>query len=390
MGTESNRASEHDIGAPPPDHGSSHHGQGVASRSRPTRLEPPSPEDLEALDSAFSSLDLPDNSGQVTIDTCLVHLKLLAAFQTLKEEIEYEGELGGISDSRAEDAASREAIGKQNSETRQKRWSVFVARAVDRYEAWWNSPRGAPLTELDMASETSPKYASFTDGTERFSWGPRVLPPLDVLLVWHSHMLNPKDYLEDCLRSGLRGLWTSGMPWKLVNRAIDSQFTYTVDVACMAAWESLTGRKWARVVDAPCKSVKCPSCFELEQVLWTTWGLGESDTRNRPGQGYCDDNLKFHCSQCITTMDKPFLELSRFIDDFEGLLTDGRPMPGTILDKESGMQTVDQEKNFKWTKAYQRTFPNRLVGKGLKSELLDLLRPDEPRQCIPRGKDIRG
>ena len=55
-------------------------------------------------------------------------------------------------------------------------------------------------------------------------------------MVFHSHMLNPRNFLEDCIRFDARGLWARGMPWAEVNQAIDTRFDYNVSEATKAAW----------------------------------------------------------------------------------------------------------------------------------------------------------
>ena len=52
-----------------------------------------------------------------------------------------------------------------------------------------------------------------------YSKDPSTLPPVDVLMVWHSHMLNPRAYLEDCLRNGQMHMWRTalcGKRWRTV------------------------------------------------------------------------------------------------------------------------------------------------------------------------------
>lgn len=38
-----------------------------------------------------------------------------------------------------------------------------------------------------------------------------MLPPLDIITVWHSFMLNPRVFLEDCLRHRKMGSWATGL-----------------------------------------------------------------------------------------------------------------------------------------------------------------------------------
>jgi hypothetical protein len=149
-----------------------------------------SPEDLDQLNSAFSSLNLPQIAYEVTPDTCLAHLKLLFAFQSLKETIGYTDGLWEIYDSRlfpnrkngAGASEKAEGLDDQTKKNlallREKRWAIYVTRAVDRYESWWHSVPKNPLTEDDM-SEESDKYTHFTRETpSAFSWNGDILPPL--------------------------------------------------------------------------------------------------------------------------------------------------------------------------------------------------------------------
>lgn len=49
---------------------------------------------------------------------------------------------------------------------------------------------------------------------------------VDVLMVWHSFMLNPRTYLEDCLRFGIMDIWKMGMPWKAVDAVINTWYDF--------------------------------------------------------------------------------------------------------------------------------------------------------------------
>jgi hypothetical protein len=94
-------------------------------------------------------------------------------------------------------------------------------------------------------------------------------------MVWHTHMLNPRDFLEDTIRVGLRDLWTAGMPWSLVNSAIDSKFNYDASKA-KDNWEGRTGHAWDSIHDPPEKTIGCPACKVSVSIPWTTCGMPES------------------------------------------------------------------------------------------------------------------
>lgn len=100
-------------------------------------------------------------------------------------------------------------------------------------------------------------------------------------MVLHTHMLNPRNFLEDCLRVGHRGLWLAGMPWRLVNAAVDNDFNYHVSEEAKARWIGITGRPWDNVEEAMVKVVKCPACHISLEIPWTTCGLAETNTTDK-------------------------------------------------------------------------------------------------------------
>lgn len=340
-----------------------------------------SQEAIDGLNSAFASLNLPSTAvTNVNEDTCLAHLKLLSAFELLKEDVGYTDGLFNIFDSRATAENGKGSVEECSVEEllckiREKRWALFVARAVDRYEAWWNTLKSdsEPLMIENMYCD-SPKGPMFTSTTTFLKWTTLMLPPLDVLMVWHAHMLNPRSYLEDCMRHGLVGLWNFGMPWHLVNEAIDTGFSYTVSEDCIAAWENISGRAWNNADDPMTKSLKCPFCAEAHQVQWTTCEQPEDSQSPSPGligEGYGDGGLSYVCFRCGKTINQDLLEVVKFVNDVQALLSNNCPMPGTVLSYVTGMpeKAVDFP-----GKKFKRFFVNRLIKNHLSSHLLGLIK----------------
>jgi len=100
------------------------------------------------------------------------------------------------------------------------------------------------------------------------------MPP-DILMVLHSHMLNPRSFLEDTIRSGLSSLWTAGMPWKLVSEAIGADLSYATSNQAKQSWVARTGRNWANQDDSLARLMVCPFCQAENHVPWTTCGMSE-------------------------------------------------------------------------------------------------------------------
>ncbi|KAH6897304.1 hypothetical protein B0T10DRAFT_535886 [Thelonectria olida] len=334
------------------------------------------------LVSSHSSPTIPDSSEteDLNVVNCLVHLKLMHAFQSLKEDIGYTDGLWGIWNTRAE-------IGRINhqsseikesyvdpiclsddekiqtlSKLREKRWAVYVARAVERYEAWWLSFYEPSLTQKDMAEPKSTSYEAFHMAGDSLDWNGMIMPPLDVLLIFHTHMLNPRAFLEDALRYGASQLWTAGMPWDRINKAIDGHFNYHVSEENKARWFARTGCRWDNTDDTLTKTLSCPSCKQRSNVAWTTCDLSEyPSTTERPGLagcGYGDGRFQFPCS-CGLIITKQALSVKKFANDINVLVKKGIPMPGTILDSSDGLpRLLPTTRN---GMADHRGFPNRII-----------------------------
>jgi hypothetical protein len=98
----------------------------------------------------------------VTVPELKLHLRLLAAFDRLQQEVRKTPEAAG------------------NVLDGDTRWAVFCTRAEKNYERW--------VQELAVADGEVEQILE------------RGLPGLEVMMVWHAHMLNPRKYYEDTKR----------------------------------------------------------------------------------------------------------------------------------------------------------------------------------------------
>ena len=126
------------------------------------------------------------SSSTVSRDQCVAHLKFLATLADLRDFVSNQDGLFGLHDSDADKfpKADKEATTPSPSyeeamaRIREKRWAVYTARAVDRYEKWWFAalPKsGEPVTLADQESAT---YEAITDCFTKVLWTPQNLPPL--------------------------------------------------------------------------------------------------------------------------------------------------------------------------------------------------------------------
>ncbi|GFP57240.1 glycine-rich domain-containing protein 1 [Trichoderma asperellum] len=371
------------------------------------QTNPPSNIDITA---SFAHLAISSNppTGIPSVDTCLAHLKLLHAIHSLKEDVGYTDGLWGLWDDRADkdtdiivdgalpsgvdlDRLSKDEKAKLAlSRLREKRWAIFLARAVDRYEAWWNaiSRTKEMLTEIDMMKTHGSRYIDFPTGGAPLPWSDDLIPPLDVVMVMHAHMLNPRAFLEDSIRTNMIEYWTAGMPWLPVNNAISTDFSYNANDEAQTNWVSRTGLNWANQDDPMTKSLRCPWCKGGLEVPWTTCGTkSESESaKGTIGNGYGDGNFSHDCPSCHKTITKEVLSLSKFIQDSSLVLSKTVPMPGTILSVASGTPEIMPEPPY--SLIYSRTFPNRMIQLELRSKILDLINPDAQHPSMLNVRDI--
>ncbi|KAK2601781.1 hypothetical protein QQS21_004665 [Conoideocrella luteorostrata] len=363
-------------------------GPAEAARSQPT--------DNIDITAAFEHLRIDEEASKEGLrqENCIAHLKLLHAIHELKEDVGYTDGLFGLYDSQAvEDANCLDLdtihIGKgvkieeldkikvALSKIREKRWALFVARAVDRYEVWWKSMHGTNyLNEDAMEKRASEEYSHFpTQSVYVRKWKEDELPPLDVLMVFHSHMLNPRAFLEDAIRTAMRDLWHGGMPWHLINAAIGTNFSYSVSKSCQEKWTQATARSWGNTDDPEVKIIDCPYCRVPNHLPWTTCAGGDhGDNANLSsrlvGSGYGDGNLSHKCVACEQSICKEALSVRKFIQDTALLLTHSVPMPGTVLDPQSGEPVAILSRSL--ANVYPRTFPNRMLKLDLRIEVQEI------------------
>ncbi|KAJ7048381.1 hypothetical protein C8F01DRAFT_1282707 [Mycena amicta] len=161
------------------------------------------------------------------------HLALLHAFAELRIRVE---------------GTSSEELGVEYfppADEKERRWTVFVGFAVERFERWCKALHPA-------------------DGEQGIA---AVLPPLDVLMVWHSYLLNPGWYTEDSIRiSALKGLWRAG---KAFGASLGMGLGQLLDVPTSDSDSRV--QDWVRMTQTPfdpfeaipmmlLKDVSCPKC----------------------------------------------------------------------------------------------------------------------------------
>ena len=359
---------------PPPSYS-----QAPPSYDREHIVDPPD------ITSGFNNLSLTQTSedGIPEPDECTAHLKLLECFFRLRQSVGSQDGLFGINDSlvRNTNIEPSDKTPELFAKLSEKRWAVYVQRAVDRFEMWWAAVTpGAAMAPRWHIQNQAESYALFEPGQAAgrpIHLTKDNMPPVDVLMVWHAYMLNPRAYMEDCLRYGRMQLWHTPMPWQAVVQCIDSHtFHYEAGEEAREAFTSNTGLPWDNLADNELKIVHCPFCNEKKSVEWTQCGnhalkgpgegfrshealLDAVDDCMGKGRGFCDPGFSSTCGKCKYHYTHERLRVGKFVTDVQRLLDNDIPMGGTVFgDKGIPWQAFGEtDRNMSWI---DRT-PNELV-----------------------------
>ena len=155
-------------------------------------------------------------------------------------------------------------------------------------------------------------------------------------MVWHAFMLNPRNYLADCLRLECVPVWAMGLPWAALMKCIDNEtFEYEPGASAHTAFEEMTGHRWDGREDDKTREVRCPRCTAVNTAPLTTVNAphmwkGEFDGE---GEGLADRWFKSRCLACWQNLSHEVLRCDKFLNDLQDLLQNRKPMPGTLLNE---------------------------------------------------------
>ncbi|RAK98957.1 uncharacterized protein BO80DRAFT_386665 [Aspergillus ibericus CBS 121593] len=141
-----------------------------------------------------------------TAGECAVHLELLEVFHALRTRIIQSKELDrvfGLHSSRLRNPRrSRESQGTE-------KWHRFVSLAVERFQHWIRAAE--KLLEQDDNDQT------------------HILPPVDILMVWHAFLLNPLDYKNFGTSHQFHRTLEVPFPWGTIHNSINpTTWSYTL------------------------------------------------------------------------------------------------------------------------------------------------------------------
>lgn len=157
-------------------------------------------------------------------------------------------------------------------------------------------------------------------------------------MVWHAHLLNPRDILEDCIRYDKLSLWETGIPLATIDPCIDVQtLGYSVSKNAPHHFQATTGFTWKSPDDDQPLSLQCPNCGQATSVAWTTLTTADSWKEPSPGRGglgFTDPQFEIACPSCLVTGTHEALRVRKFRNDCNALFDKDLPMPGSVLNNK--------------------------------------------------------
>ena len=86
-------------------------------------------------------------------ETCIAHLKFLECIYQLRQEIAQIPGLFGIAEPDPQNFADEQRLAEAKAKVSEKKWAVYVTRAVGRFERWWDlaippTSKGKPISRL--------------------------------------------------------------------------------------------------------------------------------------------------------------------------------------------------------------------------------------------------
>ncbi|KAM0260837.1 hypothetical protein ACHAPA_010052 [Fusarium lateritium] len=166
----------------------------------------------------------PPDLALPTLAECAAHLEFLETLFVLRQKVLVSKDLDDAFFIQPDREAKTGFQGDTKTlkddelwEKRQVKWPKFVGFAAVRFLAW--RERFNKSTEVEITRDN--------------------LPPLDILMVWHSFLLNPRLF---CVNCSDEPLFSVKFPWKHIHSAIDNgEWKFSLQPAAAANYEEASG-----------------------------------------------------------------------------------------------------------------------------------------------------
>lgn len=230
-------------------------------------------------------------SPLVTITEAQAHLRLLAAFAKLKKDVR---------DAHIPSKGSSEDQDRLYPQDPDRAWVVFVNRAVFRFDKFMSGKWTADFPQ----------------------WSEEAIPPLDVVMVWHTYLLNPLVYYEDSARRttpfARRLAAMESMPLTLIASLVDPTTLDPVLPSSQreAFFETTAELPFMYNIKTTFDDVltlTCPCCNTVNPtVLWIT-PTGETPGK---GHGFAEPEFQHECDWCKRKFTRSMMGVRKFCEEF--------------------------------------------------------------------------
>ncbi|KAJ6589688.1 hypothetical protein B0H19DRAFT_1058674 [Mycena capillaripes] len=219
------------------------------------------------------------------------------------------------------------------------RMAWFVGLAVERFEKWCIALR--------------PEHAARGLSV--------VLPPLDVLMVWHAYMLNPGWYSEDGNRiDALKGLQDVSFALRAaLGLGLDVLIASDPSTNRVDHWTKLTGTPFdpfeAAILIAK-REIACPRCRTIMHSSPCTGSFPCRQLANylaayatKTGRGYLQKDFCIRCTECTFMIRREGLAARKLANDLAGVnaITPASNVLGGTLYTETNLTDLMRAQNVK-------------------------------------------
>ncbi|KAG8905514.1 hypothetical protein FRB99_008773 [Tulasnella sp. 403] len=256
-------------------------------------------------------INLKDTDPLVKPSDLQAHLVLLGAFHRLREEV-------------------RTQKGKVDLQLEpDEMWAVFLQRAVHRFQLWVQRVIGNDDSDERIPGPLAPDEC----------------PPLDVMMVWHTYMLNPRTYYEDCLRMNHGLLKIGSFPLMQMASIIDHEtlLPHPPSEARVSAFSSFTGQPFDPPIQTTSDHVvvlACPVCSIPNTIPWITY----------KGDGYAQRGFAVTCAaeRCGRRFTRGTMGVRKFVEDMERCTSqpDKHVLANTLVDYLTGVPVEAESRQF--------------------------------------------
>ncbi|PKX88984.1 uncharacterized protein P174DRAFT_464709 [Aspergillus novofumigatus IBT 16806] len=193
-------------------------------------------EDIQVPDPRIFKDPIPstDVTSLPNMAQCAAHLELLQAINHIRREVLNSKDLDAILNIKPEKRTvvqrySRKRIEVKDprfAQKRQVKWPFYLRLGVARFFLW--------LKKMDETLASNKNKVLELPSC----------PPLDVLIAWHSALLNPAWFRKYCKNSGIKFMRRVIFPWGQIHQCINDQdWSFNLPSDARQSFTSLTGQE---------------------------------------------------------------------------------------------------------------------------------------------------